>query len=163
MAALPVTIMNEPVEQQTAEWYRDYYARKGHDRNNLLTNPEPCFQHIALQRSVIQALQTLPTDPSWTILDVGCGSGLSLLQFCTSTFSPLAYMGSGLLPGIVWQRENAGFPQRASSGRCVTRSSTPIPSTVMESTIFIQLRDDDTTAEIARRCSGSRNLPAIFS
>lgn len=146
-----VTIMNEPIEQQTAEWYRDYYARKGHDRNNLLTNPGALFQHIALQRSVIQALQTLPTDPSWTILDVGCGSGLSLLQFLHLDFLPTRLHGIELLRDRLAEGKrrlpSTGFIRGDASRMGYNSDSFNL---VMESTMFIQLRDDDTTAEIAR-------------
>ena len=31
-------------EQQTQDWYAKYYAEKGLDRNDLLTNPEVLFQ-----------------------------------------------------------------------------------------------------------------------
>ena len=67
------------IEKETQNWYREYYLKKGKDRNDLLTNPEVLFQHLAFEDSVISALRratNLSRETSNSkILDVGCGGG----------------------------------------------------------------------------------------
>lgn len=46
-------------QEKTRDWYKKYYQKKGLDRNDLLTNPEVLFQHLAFEKSVITALRTV--------------------------------------------------------------------------------------------------------
>lgn len=72
-----------------ADIYREYYERKGGDRNDLLTNPEVLFQMLAFDRANIAALRKVKIDRSTArVLDVGCGNGASLLQFIRLGFNP---------------------------------------------------------------------------
>ena len=74
------TVGREKTRSATEEYYKDYDARKGADRNDLLRNPEVLFQFLALEAAVIRALGFLQLDPAKApVLDVGCGEGLSLL------------------------------------------------------------------------------------
>ena len=71
------------------ELYKEYYAERGEDRNDLLRNPEVLFQSFAIERANIAALRSLSLDKSSArILDVGCGSGAGLLQFIRLGFNP---------------------------------------------------------------------------
>lgn len=143
--------MQESPEQQTADWYRQYYARRGRDRNNLLTNPGALFQHIALQRSVIEALRLLNVDSGWRILDVGCGSGDSLLQFLPLGFDPRQLHGIELLRDRIRlgkQRLPAANLVRGDAARMSYVSGSF--DLVMESTMFIQLQDHAASARIAQ-------------
>ncbi len=143
--------MQETSEEQTADWYRQYYARKGRDRNNVLTNPGALFQQIALQRSVIQALRTLNVDVGWRILDVGCGSGDSLLQFLNLGFAPEQLHGIELLSDRV-----ARGKRRLATANFVRGDASQMGyasecfDLVMESTMFIQLHDRTASAQIAQ-------------
>lgn len=71
------------------ELYKDYYEKRGDDRNDLLRNPEVLFQSFAIERANIGALRSFSIDRSFArILDVGCGSGAGLLQFVRLGFNP---------------------------------------------------------------------------
>ncbi len=62
--------------------YSEYYAKRGSQRNDLLSNPEVVFQAFAVERANIAALRAASLDrDNARVLDVGCGSGTSLLQF----------------------------------------------------------------------------------
>lgn len=144
-------IMQETTEEETAQWYRQYYARKGRDRNNVLTNPGALFQQIALQRSVIQALRTLNVATGWKILDVGCGSGDSLLQFLNLGFAPGNLHGIELLCDRIAHAQQrlptANFVRGDASRMGYVSDSFDL---VMESTMFIQLHDRVASARIAQ-------------
>lgn len=74
--------------------YDKYYEKYGAGRNDLLANPEVTFQAFALDRANIRALRGLKLDREKTkILDVGCGSGTSLLQFLRLGFPPANLTG----------------------------------------------------------------------
>lgn len=99
--------------------YRDYYSRKGADRNDLLGNPEVVFQTFAVDRANIAALRSIEIDRTKArVLDVGCGNGASLLQFIRLGFKPSNLtgidtdeeriaQGRAELPGIDFRIENA--------------------------------------------------------
>lgn len=76
------------------ELYKEYYEKRGGDRNDLLRNPEVLFQSFAIERANIAALRSLSIDKSSArILDVGCGSGAGLLQFIRLGFNPSNLVG----------------------------------------------------------------------
>ena len=76
------------------ELYKEYYEKRGEDRNDLLRNPEVLFQSFAIERANIAALRSLALDKSSArILDVGCGSGAGLLQFVRLGFNPTNLVG----------------------------------------------------------------------
>ena len=69
--------------------YEAYYEKHGANRNDMLTNPEVTFQTFAFDRANIRALQGLSLDRDQArVLDVGCGSGSSLIQFLRLGFHP---------------------------------------------------------------------------
>ncbi len=74
--------------------YSDYYAKRGVQRNDLLSNPEVVFQAFAVERANIAALRAASLDRKTArVLDVGCGSGTSLLQFLRLGFRPENLVG----------------------------------------------------------------------
>src|SRR5205809_126730 len=82
------------------DWYRQYYAEKGAERNSLLRNPEVLFQNLAQEGALVRALQCIvPNQETATVLDVGCGAGVTLLTFLQLGFAP------GNLYGIDFQEE----------------------------------------------------------
>jgi Methylase involved in ubiquinone/menaquinone biosynthesis len=99
--------------------YTDYYSKKGAGRNDLLGNPEVVFQTFAVDRANIAALRNIDIDrTSARVLDVGCGSGASLIQFIRLGFKPSNLTGVDLeeeriaqgrseLPGIDFRVESA--------------------------------------------------------
>ena len=84
------SIGKEELSQKTQDWYKDYYQKKGQYRNDLMTNPEVLFQHLAFEYAIISALRkaTNLNRKSSKILDVGCGDGGSLARFIQWGFSP---------------------------------------------------------------------------
>ena len=48
--------MPDDVEQKTDKIYKEYYNKKGKDRNDLLRNPEVLFQTLAFDRSIVSAV-----------------------------------------------------------------------------------------------------------
>jgi ubiquinone/menaquinone biosynthesis C-methylase UbiE len=74
--------------------YDEYYKRHGADRNDILANPEVVFQSFAVDRANIAALRATDLDrPTARVLDVGCGSGSSLIQFVKLGFNPANLSG----------------------------------------------------------------------
>jgi ubiquinone/menaquinone biosynthesis C-methylase UbiE len=73
----------------TESVYGEYYRRHGSERNDLLNNPEVLFQTFAMERATIAVLQKAENDrQAVRVLDVGCGSGSSILQFLRLGFRP---------------------------------------------------------------------------
>jgi ubiquinone/menaquinone biosynthesis C-methylase UbiE len=135
---------------QTAEWYKDYYSRKGSSRNDLLADAGVLFQTFAYQKSIVEALRTLPVERGWNVLDVGCGAGGSLVQFLSYGFTPNRLYGIDVDP----ERIRAGRERLPGvSFVCSDASSIGFESAffdmVMESTLFIQLVDDDLARRVA--------------
>lgn len=143
----------QSVEQDTSEWYKNYYQRKGQDRNDLLMNPEVVFQHLAIEESVLAALRhaaSLERERS-RVLDVGCGSGESLARFVALGFKPGNLHGIDILePRIADGRQK--YPNLALE--CGDASAMRFESgyfdLVLESTMFVQLTDDTLSHKIAR-------------
>ncbi len=74
--------------------YDEYYKRHGADRNDILANPEVLFQSFAVDRANIAALRSVDLDRSTArVLDVGCGTGSSLIQFVKLGFNPANLSG----------------------------------------------------------------------
>jgi ubiquinone/menaquinone biosynthesis C-methylase UbiE len=82
------------------DWYKAYYATKGAERNSLLHNPEVLFQSLAQEAALVRSLQRIrPNHEAAQVLDVGCGTGGTLLTFVQLGFAP------GSLHGIDFQEE----------------------------------------------------------
>ena len=62
-------------QEETHEWYRSYYEKKGKDRNSI-RNPEVLFQTLAMTAAFIRATYKIAHKPEKAlVLDVGCGGG----------------------------------------------------------------------------------------
>lgn len=86
----------ETTKKETEEWYKEYYSKKGENRNNILTNSGVLFQILAFQKSMIEALRTLPPIRG-EVLDVGCGDGGSLLPLISLGFDPDCLYGIDII------------------------------------------------------------------
>lgn len=142
----------ESTERKTQDWYNDYYQKKGKDRNDLLTNPEVLFQHLAFEDSVMSALRraiNLDRD-SHRVLDVGCGSGGSLTRFLQLGFVPANLYGIDIIKERV-EEGRKKFPNLNLI--CDDATSMSFESNtfdlVMESTMFIQITDEELSQKIA--------------
>lgn len=138
-------------ELATASWYTRYYSQKGADRNNVLVNRGVLFQQVASDVALLRALSRIKFDPlATTVLDVGGGSGGSLLPFmgvgapeknltCVDIQEERISQGRSRLPGINF--------------RCVDASQLPFLDesfgVSFASTMFVQIVDDELASKIA--------------
>jgi len=137
--------------RQTREWYARYGQEKGHDRNDLLRNPGVLLQYLAYESSVISAVALTGLDPAGTtVLDVGCGTGSSLLLFLRIGIRPEHLVGLDI------QDERIAEARRrlpALTIECGDASQSTYADgsfdIVSESTMFVQLTDEELAARIA--------------
>jgi SAM-dependent methyltransferase len=131
--------------------YDRYYEKHGADRNDLLTNPEVTFQTFAFDRANIRALQRLAVDrDSAKVLDVGCGTGASLLQFIRLGFHPENLSGidnsAERIARAVASFPNVAFRNESADSMTFADSAFDI---VFESTLFMMLTSEDLARRIA--------------
>ncbi len=131
--------------------YDRYYEKYGLDRNDLLRNPEVTFQTFAFDRANIRALQRMSVErESAKVLDVGCGTGASLLQFIRLGFRPENLTGIDNSAERI-ARAEANFPN--VSFRCESADSTTFADSTFdiafESTLFMMLTSEDVAQRIA--------------
>lgn len=144
--------MQDPLEQQTKEWYAQYYRQRGQWRNDLLRNPEVSFQLLANDAALIKAVRSTGLAPDQArLLDVGCGLGVGLLGFARLGF-PFRHMNGIDLQGDRLAEARTQFP--AANFVHGDASAMPFPDggfdLVFESTMFVQLTDEKLAGRIAR-------------
>jgi len=132
--------------------YEEYYKTHGADRNDPLTNSGVTFQVFALERANIRALQSLQLDRDQAkVLDVGCGTGSSLVQFIKLGFVPQNLTGVDSSAERI-EKAQARFPNVAF--RCESAESMSFPDSTFdvafESTLFMMLTDEAVAGRIAR-------------
>lgn len=133
------------------DWYREYYAAKGAERNSLLHNPEVLFQNMAQDAAMVRAVQSIrPNSIEARVLDVGCGEGSSLITFLRLGFAP------GNLHGIDLQESRIRQAKERCPGmnfRAGDATSMEYPDEsfdiVFESTMFIHSVDEQLSRQIA--------------
>lgn len=129
--------------------YDRYYEKYGADRNDLLKNPEVTFQTFAFDRANIRALRHMQIDrENVKLLDVGCGTGASLVQFIRLGFKPENLAGVDPSEERIAQAR-ASYPTvdfRSESGEATTFADSSF-DIAFESTLFMML----TSGEIARK------------
>jgi ubiquinone/menaquinone biosynthesis C-methylase UbiE len=142
----------ESLEKETQDWYKNYYMKKGKDRNDLLTNVEVLFQHLAFEESIISALRraTNLNRETSRILDVGCGGAGSLTRFLQLGFSPGNLYGIDLLKDRIDEGRKR-YPNL--NFICDDATSMPFESDmfdlVLESTMFVQITDEGLSQRIS--------------
>lgn len=133
------------------DWYREYYRKKGADRNSLLHNPEVLYQSLAQEAALVRALQSIDPNPemAW-VLDVGCGGGTTLLTFLRLGFTP------DNLYGIDFQDERiAQVREKCPSIHFAYGDATGLEfandtfDLVHEATMFIHSVDEELSRKIA--------------
>ena len=142
---------SEERARSAGEWYRDYSARTGSDRNDLRTNPGVLFQTLAMEASVVRAVRAMQLDPPVArILDVGCGSGGDLYHLLRLGFDPANATGVDILGDRV-ARARRLYPQarfiEADAGNL--EFSDASFDLVFESTMFATLPDEALSTAIA--------------
>lgn len=144
------TTPTDEAQLRTETWYREYYARKGADRNDVLANRGVLFQSLAVHRALVEALRTLHVSREWKILDVGCGAGMSLVPFLSFGFAPESLYGIDLLEDRIAiarrQFPTLNFTCGDASRMQYTSGQFDL---VIESTMFIQLTDERLAEQIA--------------
>lgn len=140
-----MSIDNRNINLETNEWYNEYYEKKGKDRNDLLTNPEVLFQHLAFEESIISALRNASNlDRKHSrILDVGCGSGTGLGGLIRIGFLPDNMFGIDIIEQrIIEARKSYPNVNFVSDNAENMPYKTGMFDMVMESTMFVQLTDE---------------------
>jgi ubiquinone/menaquinone biosynthesis C-methylase UbiE len=138
-------------EKQTGEWYEHYYTTKGDDRSDALRNPGVLFQNLAFEKSIVEALRSLPGDKRlWKILDVGCGAGFSMLRLLSHGLEPERLYGIDIEQSRI-DRGLRRFPTlNLLHGDASDMDFQPDSfDLAMESTMFIQLTDEPMAQAIA--------------
>lgn len=69
------------ISDRTRATYKAYHESKGPDRNDLLRNPEVLSQWLASNAALIRALGWIDFRVGQRVVDIGGGSGGSLLPF----------------------------------------------------------------------------------
>ena len=144
--------MAETTKIIVENYYRDYGARKGSLRNDLLRNPEVLFQVLAADASIVSALRSIQADPARAkVLDIGCGDGASLLPLLRLGFEP------SNLYGVDIRGEQIALAQVRYPGlhfQCIDASSLRFPDAtfdiVQESMMFLQMTDQELRRQVAR-------------
>jgi len=140
------------VEQKTAELYKEYYKKKDADRNDLLKNPEVLFQTLAFDRSIISSFASTNIEPETAkVLDVGCGAGGGVINLIRLGFSPSNIYGIDILRDRIAEAK-VRFPNINwiyGDASCM-KFENNFFECVMESTMFIQITDDELSGKIAK-------------
>ncbi|HUQ19468.1 MAG TPA: class I SAM-dependent methyltransferase [Gemmatimonadaceae bacterium] len=131
--------------------YERYYAKHGVDRNDLLANPEVTFQAFAFDRANIRALQQTSLDrETATVLDVGCGTGASLLQFIRLGFRPenLSGVDNGEERIALARKQFPSVSFRCESAEQMSFTDNSF-DVAFESTLFMMLTSENVAQRIA--------------
>ena len=138
------------MQDHLPENYLDSVKKSRDGRNDLGHNPEVLFQSFAFEKSIIRSLYKIPDFTTLKVLDVGCGEGGSLLNLIRLGFEPENLSGIDILNERI-TRAQVKFPDiKFITGDA---ANMPFPDNhygmVMESTMFIQLKNDELCRLIA--------------
>jgi ubiquinone/menaquinone biosynthesis C-methylase UbiE len=76
-------------EQSQEQWYKEYYARVGSNRNDLRGNLGVLFQMLAAEKAVALSLRRVMHAANFAkVLDVGCGGGGDLMHLFRMGYLP---------------------------------------------------------------------------
>lgn len=129
-----------------------YYSGRPENRDDLLMNREVLFQTFAFEKANTRAIQSLGLDRARAkVLDVGCGSGASLMSFMRWGFP------SGSLTGIDLDTARVAHARAELPGADIRAGDASRMEfgdgsfdLVFESTMFLQMTNDALARSIAR-------------
>jgi SAM-dependent methyltransferase len=144
--------MADDNRERTGPAYSQYYKDHDEDRNDILSNPGVLFQTLAFDRANIRALGRVGLDRRTArVLDVGCGTGSSLLSLIRLGFHPQN------LSGIDLEQDRIDEALRLAPNvdfRCGDARQLSYPDAtfdlVLESTMFVLMTDEVFARDIAR-------------
>jgi len=141
----------QKLQTATREYYAEYAARKGVNRNSLLRNPEVLFQTLARDAATVRALSWINPDPQSTqVLDVGCGDGDSLWTFQRLGFEPSNLFGVDIQEErILRARATNPLVNFECADATVLKFADDAFDITMESMILLQVPDDGVAGRIA--------------
>lgn len=139
-------------EADTQRYYREYYGKKGADRNDFRRNRGVLFQGLAAEASIVRAAYAIDHDTrEATVLEVGCGDGSSIFHLLRLGYRPEKITGIDILSELIAQARRL-YPQihfiQGDASRMEVADDTF--DLVFESTMFATLADDALRAAIAR-------------
>lgn len=135
---------------ETQDWYKRYYEKKGTKRNNLF-NPEVTFQHLAYEKCFLAAFKDVSTHSK--IIDIGGGDGGDLLNLIKCGFNPNLLTLIDILPERIAKAKEKlintiGIFQHDASKMKQFEDNTY--DVAFSSTMFIQLCDNTLAKSIAQ-------------
>ena len=139
------------LEVKQRNWYANYYAVAGADRNDLRGNREVLFQVLASEFSFIRAFRQIASEPHrLRVLDIGCGSGASWYQLFRLGVSPHNTTGIDIQADRVSQLNNL-YPQASAihGDACSLPFEDESFDLVYESTLFATLSAIDVRKNVA--------------
>jgi SAM-dependent methyltransferase len=145
------TKQDSSLEVEQRNWYANYYAVAGADRNDLRGNPEVLFQVLASERSFIRAFRRIAIEPhQLKVLDIGCGSGASWYQLFRLGVNPRNTVGIDVQADRVSQLNNL-YPHSAAihGDACNLPFDDESFDLVYESTLFATLSALDVRKDVA--------------
>lgn len=131
--------------------YRAFYKTRAPDRDDLLSNHGVLFQKLAADAALYRALGRIGFRAGQTVVDIGGGSGGSLVPFMelgcpadtltsVDSYAPNAEAGRRRFPGVTFHNCDGG--------------STPLPrasaDVVFASTVFCPILDDAIACRIGQ-------------
>ncbi len=153
------------MENETKDWYKEYYKKRGASRNDLF-NPEVLFQELAYKRAWLEAFRGI--DKQAEILDVGGGVGAGLLRAIEAGFSSKQlYLIDIMEERIEYARKrlpNDVHVRQGNAGDMSYFDSSKF-DVVTSSTMFIQLLDEILAEKIAGemiRVTKNKGMLLIF-
>ena len=137
-------------EEQTSNWYTEYYAEKGILRNDIFQR-DVLFQHLAYEKCWIEAHRNIPRHSK--ILDVGGGNGSGIIRYLQAGFSPDGLCMVDILEDRVAEARSklpAGCNVQCGDASNLGIFKDSYFDVVTSSTMFIQLTDEKLAREIGR-------------
>jgi len=135
---------------ETRGWYRDYYAARGADRNDFLSNPGVLQQELAVRRALLDSLRWMGAGRDWWIYVIGCGGGSTLVALASLWFRPERLRGIDIIPErIADGKQRFPFLNLECGDAKTLPASDHSYDLVMSSTMFVQITDDAVAARIA--------------
>lgn len=150
MARYNVCLTMPTVVDATRAWYRTYYAAKGTDRNDVLSNPGVLHQELASRRALLETLRAIGARRDWWVYDIGCGGGSTLVSLAELWFQPERLRGIDIQPDRIAEGRKR-FPSLRLE--CGDAQHLPVDDhsydVVMASTMFVQITDEAIARRIA--------------
>tara|TARA_B100001123_G_C15104369_1_gene944885 strand:+ start:261 stop:965 length:705 start_codon:yes stop_codon:yes gene_type:complete len=136
--------------ENTKIWYEKYYQKRGVNIDNIINNKGVLFQVFAHDKCLINCLSKIDLNQSSKVLDVGCGSGTSLLDFVKYGFNQNNLYGVDINDErIDFGKLNYPLLNLSIQDAAKLSFEENYFDFIFESTMFVQITDNDMSKKIA--------------